>query len=341
MGTSVVLSSPNPYGSRTLTIETDRTSSVAYLRDAEGTIRAAVWLANHGPAPEELDRARIDAGLPPVMPRANTRHPDGTPPLDPAALSVLWFEEGDGVAVYQDGELLAVIPGWADVRHGIPGYARDAVGDSPVACPLDEALGELSARLARARAHWERQDTGWVSERLAVLGHLDRRAGPQGRYWEVGGGLPAIGVSERPPIPGRGFTVLSTVGMCFQRMPAAELYGAACRVELAVATTEDARAARWLLAWLGRYPWQSVTWLSPGHTARWPDGHRRFPLGGGHRGVVMLADPPGAPDLSGLTVCGDPVLWLWLLPLTEAELDVAVVRGAGALADRLAVPGRA
>ncbi|ETK33961.1 suppressor of fused domain protein [Microbispora sp. ATCC PTA-5024] len=323
-----------------MTIESDRASSVAYLRDARGTVHGAVWLANHAPAPAAVDLARANAGLPPLMPASGTRHPAGTPPLDPATLSVLWFEEGDGVALYENDDLLAVIPGWADMARGMPGYARDAAGESPFAWSLGEALEGLAPRVAKARAYWQwRQAEGsWASFQQFVMGHLDSRVGPPGRYWDVGGDrLPLVGVSERPY---RGYTVLSTVGMSCQRMPTAELYDTACRVELAVATRQDPRVAARLFAWLAQYPWRSVTWLGHGHTARWFQRPGTFPLDGGHQGVIMLADPPGMPDMSGFLFGGDSVRWLWLIPLTDTELRVVADQGHEVISERLAVHSR-
>ncbi|MFC7644447.1 hypothetical protein ACFQX6_29890 [Streptosporangium lutulentum] len=75
----IMLTDVNPYGSRTLVVERDETSSVAYLCGSGGMVHGAAWLANHGPAPAEIDLERTDSGLPPVVPRANTRHPDGRP----------------------------------------------------------------------------------------------------------------------------------------------------------------------------------------------------------------------------------------------------------------------
>lgn len=341
--TAVVLTSSNPYGSRTLSIERDQVSSVAYLRDPMGTVHGAVWLANHRPAPVAVDPLRRGAGLPPAMPRGNTRRPEGTPPPDPATMRVLWFEEGDGAAVYENDELLAVIPGWADVERGMPGYARDAVGESPFAWSLSEALEGLSLRVAKAGAYWQWRaaEGSWASFQQFVMGHLDSRLGPPAHYWDVSGGRqPAVGVTERPGTFGRDYTVLSTVGMSCQRMPTAERYETASRVELALATRQDPRAAARLLLWLAQYPWRSVTWLGHGHTARWFHEPGTFPLNGRHHGVIMLDQPPGLPDLSGFTFGGDLVRWLWLVPLTDTELRLAAERGHEVLTERLAVHSR-
>jgi len=114
-----LLDSISPYGSRRLTVEFDGAATAAYLCD-ETTLIAATWVANHVRAPRGSDLARINAGQVPLMPAARTRHPRGRPPLDPATLQALWFEEGDGVALLERGTVLAVIPGWSDSSRGTP-----------------------------------------------------------------------------------------------------------------------------------------------------------------------------------------------------------------------------
>ncbi len=92
----------------------------------------AAWIANHEQAPSSTDLSRLDAGQAPLMPAAHTKHPGGRAPLDARTLRALWFEEGDGVAVIEGGQLLAVIPGWSDMARGMPGYSRDVIGQTPV-----------------------------------------------------------------------------------------------------------------------------------------------------------------------------------------------------------------
>ncbi|WP_424529709.1 suppressor of fused domain protein [Sphaerisporangium viridialbum] len=336
MGTTdVVLTDTSPYGSRAVTVEYDGVSSVAYLRDAEGGIHGAVWLANHVQAPSSVDLGRVGTGQAPVMPVANTRSPEGTPPFTAGELEVLWFEEGDGAALYRNGELLAVIPGWSDLERGMPGYARDAVGESPFAWSLQEALEGLAPRIAKARSYWEWRDGdgAWPSFQQFVMSHLDARVGPAARYWDIGGDrLPTVGITERPR---NGYTMLSTVGMSCQRMPTVEQYierpDTYARIELAIATRGEATEAAQLFLWLARYPWHSVTWLGHGHTARWYREPASFPLGPGYHGVLMLDTVPGLPDLSGFALGGDEVRWLWLVPVTDQELQIAAEQGHQAL----------
>jgi hypothetical protein len=286
------------------------------------------------------------------MPIGHTRHAGGRPPFDPRALRALWFEEGDGVAVMESGQLLAVIPGWSQIGRGMPGYSRDAIGQTPFAWSLDDAMDGLGTRADRASAfwRWRQREESWSSFQRSMLGHLLGRLGPAGRYWDVGGGKqPPVGVSERPPAPQRPYTVLSTLGMCCQRMPGIEQVmlepSPRSRVELALATTMPSQQAARVFLWLGQYPWRAVTWFGDGHTVRWYHEPGTFPLGGGYDAVLLLADPSGllgpeAPDLSGFTFGTDPVRWLWVIPITERDRALGKERGTTSLVTHLAAQRR-
>ncbi len=347
----ILLDSENPYGSRRVAVSCDGVTTAAYLYDGD-TVVGAAWLANHQPAPAATDLSRLAAGQAPLMPAGHTKHPGGRPPLDPRALRALWFEEGDGVAIIEAGQLLAVIPGWSDMAHGMPGYSRDVIGQTPFGWSLDDAMEGLGPRADRATAfwRWRHSEDSWSGFRQSLLGHLLGRLGPGGRYWDVGGGKqPPVGVSERPPTDGRPFTVLSTLGMSCQRMPVVEQVmedpSGWARVEFALATTLPSPQAARLFLWLGQYPWREASWLGSGHTVRWYHEPATFPLGGGYEAVLLLDDPspllgPEVPDLSGFSFSGDPVRWLWVVPITERERLLARERGAKGLVTQLAAQRR-
>jgi suppressor of fused protein SUFU len=347
----VLLESESPYGSRRLVVEFDGLTTAAYLHDAEAVVGAA-WIANHQPAPASTDLSRLDAGHAPLMAAAHTKHPGGRPPLDPRTLRALWFEEGDGVAVIEGGQLLAVIPGWSDMARGMPGYSRDVVGQTPFGWSLDDAMEGLGPRADRATAfwRWRQREDSWASFQRSLLGHLLAKLGPGARYWDVGGGKqPAAGASERPPTTQRPYTVLSTLGMSCQRMPAVEQAiedpAGYARIELALATTLPSPDAARVFLWLAQYPWRAVTWFGAGHTVRWYHEPATFPLGGGNEAVLLLDDPsqllgPEVPDLSGFSFGGDPVRWLWIIPITERERLMAKERGAASLITHLAAQRR-
>jgi hypothetical protein len=347
----VLLDSVSPYGSRRVVVEYDGSSTSAYLHDKAGAI-AATWIANHLPAPDSVDVASLRAGRAPEMPAAHTKFPAGSPVLDPQDLRAVWLEEGDGVAVLHRGDPLAVLPGWSDLTKGMPGYSRDVIGQTPFAWSLDDAMEGLGPRLVQAEQfwRWRASKEAWASFQQAMLGHLLSRLGPGGGYWDVSGGKqPMVGVSDRPPLPRRPFTVLSTLGMSCQRMPAVELTGEGAtgraRIELALATTMPSAQAARIFLWLAQYPWREVTWLGAGHSIPWYHDAATFPLGGGNEAVLLLDDParlpgPDAPRLDGFMAGDEPVRWLWAVPITERERRFAAERGSASLVNQLAAQRR-
>ncbi len=344
-----LLETSSPYGSRRVTVEYDGLTTAAYLHDGTSPI-SATWIANHQPAPESTDQARLDAGRVPLMPAARTKHPAGRAPLQAGTLEALWFEEGDGVAILEHGRPLAVLAGWSDAGRGMPGYSSDVIGQTPFGWALDDAIEALAPRLERSRAYWRwrQSDNGWGQFQQALLGHLQPRLGPGGHYWDASAGhQPVTGVTERPPGPHRPYTILSTVGMSCQRMPVVEQVlddpSGYARVELALATTLPGAQAARVFLWLATYPWRAVTWFGPGHSVRWYHEPSTFPLGEGEGyGAVLLLDSPGAlagpepPDLSGFAFGGDPVRWLWVVPISEPDRQLAKEHGSASLVGRLA-----
>jgi hypothetical protein len=347
----ILLESENPYGSRRLVVECDGDTTAAYQHSATGPV-AATWIANHVPAPQATDMARVDAGYAPLMPAAHTKHPDGRPMPEPGALRALWLEEGDGVVILEYGGLLAVLPGWCDMARGMPGYCRDVIGQTPFAWSLDDAMEGLGPRAAQAEDfwRWRADSSAWAGFQQAVLGHLLGKLGPGGRYWDVGGGKqPLAGVSERPPTGLRPYTVLSTVGMSCQRMPVIEQLPDAAkggtRIELAIATTMPSTDAARVFLWLAQYPWREVTWLGDGHCIPWYHEPSTFPLGGGNEAVLLLDHPggllgPDVPDMSGFSFGGEQVRWLWVVPVSETERVLAAERGPTSLVTHLAAQRR-
>src|SRR6201996_2634867 len=180
-----LLESSSPYGSRRVTVESDGLTTAAYLHDDPAVI-SSPWIANHQPAPDSIDQARLDAGRTPLMPASLIKHPGGRGSLDGPALQALWFEEGDGVAILENGQPLAVIAGWSDMDRGMPGYSRDVISQTPFGWSLDEAMEGLAPRLGGARGYWRgrRSASGWGQFQQALLGHLQARIGPGGHYWD-------------------------------------------------------------------------------------------------------------------------------------------------------------
>jgi hypothetical protein len=70
-----------------------------------------------------------------------------------------------------------------------------------------------------------------------------------------------------------------------------------------------------------------------------------FPLGRGGEAVLLLDQPgallgPEVPELSGFSFGGEPVRWLWVVPISERERMLAAERGPTSLVTHLAAQRR-
>lgn len=353
----VLIESDNPYRTRRASLLAEEGDLYLYLSALSGTGRdpdvvvaptvSAVWVANLGPAPEQLTPGgEHDLGRPPIMGRDGTAFPLGCPPPH-GTPELVWFEEGDGVALLDADGLLAVIPGWGG-KARFSGYARYCRTQTPLAWPLGpEAQATLDERVAASREFWAwRLTDGWTEIESSGLAHLDARLGPHEAMWRVdGGSFPEMSAS-RHRLRGHDVWVTSTTGLSAQRMPQVDQFASdlAGRVELAVAHRTDDDQVRDAIVGPASIPFQRMTWVGDGHVI---DGQAETntSLGSGVAGVLLSANPPpdaglSIPDLSGLRRRGEAVTWLWVLAMDSTTLALAKAKGSKAALDALASAGR-
>jgi hypothetical protein len=272
------------------------------------------------------------------MGAAGTRHPEGCPDLG-RTLRLVWFEEGDAVAVIDAEGVLAAIPGWAG-RGEFYGYSRYARGHSGLAWELTrDAAAALEAKVRESQDFWSwRLNGAWPEIRSTGLGHLETRVGPQEAAWPLGSApFPEL-IASRHRLGDLPVWVTATTGLSGQRMAGVEQFvdvpEEAARVELAIARTVPDQAGAELLASLATIPFGRCTWLGEGHTIGGAAG--RYPAFGADKAAVLLtARPPqgdqfAMPDLRGMSRRGDPVTYLWVLLIDEETFRLARARDAGA-----------
>ncbi|MGE0495010.1 MAG: suppressor of fused domain protein [Vulcanimicrobiota bacterium] len=312
----------------------DATDGVVYLYLQELTEgktfgMKACWVRNLKAAPKTV--ALDGRGRPPALPAECCGHPQGGAPIDPKSLSVVWFEEGDGVALFERDQLLAIIPGWSGIQ-GFAGYARDCIADSPLCWPLPEGEDMLE-RIERAREYWAswHQPPGkmfWPGYQDSLL-KAYQSLGTQTNYYSIdSGGWPPMGVVQLST--GDGVTVLATVGMSVRPMPGVEMAledpVGHRRVELAIALRgHDTEALARQLSGLARYPWGLMTWFGQGHTVPF--------TGLAGKPAVLLCK--AGPDIAMPGFRGDPINLLWLVGITEAQRNQAMGQGSDSLAEGL------
>ncbi len=90
-----------------------------------------------------------------------------------------------------------------------------------------------------------------------------------------------------------------------------------------------------MVRFFARFPHQNSTWLGPGHTI--PNGDPPAPLfENSQLCAVLLLDSVVLPDrqlADKVVLDGDPVDFLWIVPITQAELDYKLKNGCDALLD--------
>ncbi len=341
-----LLQSASPAAPVLATVETEGTTVYLYLNGAaaSGFESRTLWVANLAPAPQELDLERMKRGEPPLMPAAFTRRPDGVRLADLEPFRLVWFPEGTGAALYGKDGLLAILPPGTNEKEGFAGFARDCARRTQLAWPMEgpEAAG-ARAEVERAEAFWEawEGEKAWPALQKELFGAIDQALGSQGRFFNLGkkeDWPPSILAVRRTPKA----TVLVTGGASIRPQPGvARPLGrpqGPRRIELAMALRGQVDEAE--LARLGQYladqshlPWLRCTWLGPGHTLDCDvvpvTAGRRFPA------VIVAQQPRGAPTIPFPDYEGDPVQVLWLIPIGEAERELARKHGSRALLDRL------
>ncbi len=343
------MQSTSPYGSRRATLLRGEGDLYLYLEDVTGPVAettSAVWVANERSAPTGSDDASRSGGAPPRMAPAGTRFPDGCPPL--RKVELVWFEEGDAVALIDEAGAVAVVPGWAG-RDGFYGYSRYATGHTPIAWELTgEADVLLNEKVRESRAFWSWRRTGaWNEIRTSGLDHLEAAIGSHETTWSLGPSRFPEMIASRHRFGGHDVWVTVTTGLSAQRMPGVEEYvdtpDSAARIELAAARREPDDAGAELLNALAQVPFGRCTWLGEGHTVGGKVGS--YPAFGADKAALLLtARPPfqgdlRAPRLGGLVRGGCPVTYLWVLVVDEETFGLARRQDARAALAHMAARG--
>src|SRR5258708_717245 len=135
-----LLKEVNPNGNIQAVVESDDDVCYFYLFGAPDTRfgMRGVWVRNHSQAPGAFEIERLQSGSPSRNPARHCRHPAGRAAPAPGDLRVVWLPEGNGAALYERDEILAIIPPWSGTK-GFHGYARDNIGHGPVAWELGSA----------------------------------------------------------------------------------------------------------------------------------------------------------------------------------------------------------
>jgi len=336
-----LLEEVNPNGNIQAVVESDDDVCYFYLFAAPDIQfgMKSVWVGNHSRAPEALEIERMEAGSPPQNPARHCRHSAGRAALVADDLRVVWLPEGNGAALYERDEILAIIPPWSGT-DGFHGYARDNIGVGPVAWELDPD-NVLLERFKQAQSYWRNweDEAFWPSIQSSQIAQLQRVFGSHTKYYAIDGG-------QWPPkavvlFAWKDRTILVTVGVALRPQP---------NVEMATETPEQLRrielgtvlpggwseeAVQGFASYIGgqsKLPWCKYTWLGPGHTL--PCDSWQNP---DHTAALLQHEHSGACQVALEKFLGDPVNVLWFVPISEEERQVAINQGSERLKSRVPV----
>jgi len=331
----IIFEQANPYETFAATVEEDGRTVYLYLsplKDASQSPKA-VWIRNLLPAPDESDRDAMQQGIAPLMKKSACAHPDGLAPPPQAEIGILWFQEGNGVVLYLNGIIAAVIPPWSG-KEGFYGYSAEAIAADAGTLPLSGETGGLFDRIVENERFWEnRNDPAyWNNYRDALLAHYTNAYGNYTRYFAVTGrNYPMIGIAQ---FQHDDLTLYATVGMSFQNMPAVELAKkepeAFLRTEILTARLDE---IEWLPGLIGRmalYPWLYNRHLDATHT---------YESGMQHPYSDFIFtdrfEPEFLPDPGEFFSERYPVRFLTALPLLQEDLLVARAKGPPFLLEQI------
>lgn len=326
----------SPFGNLDAIVERDSRTVYFYLNGPAPFGMRACWVRNLVPGPLALNPAEMQAGIPPVLPRlhCHSNQPGPIPSLD--QLRIVWFTEGNGAALLEQGELLAVIPPWSGL-DGFHGYARDCASENEICWPLPDTPA-LKERVTQAAKAWE----AWLTERPfsklqpQQLLRYEQRFGPSDQYFAIDG--------EKFPPRGLGVfrdtraVTLATVGMSLAPQPNVELavenpvaqrrIELALRVPLVEGTPWESGLLRRLagqLSGLAAMPWKQWTWFGQQHTCEFPFDQLRQQAVFIRSGSWLKTKTAGDWELP--RAFDEPASLLFVVPLTAAQFAAVQAQG--------------
>jgi len=340
----IVETSPN--GNIEAFVEQDERVAVFYLRGAENLefgVRSC-WVRNLLPAPEQLDVSGMHDGKAPMLPSEHCQHKMGAPALNKKDLRIVWFEEGDAAALLENDDILAVIPSWSGFK-GFEGYARDCIGESTLCWELGTAeANAMHKRVTDSITYWQSwesdDDNPWTQLQEQFIDAY-KAIGNHSNYYAIDGG-------EWPPramlrIPNSAGTVFVTLGMSIRPQPKVEMQVEKPeenrRIELGICLSNDfsqeevMRMASYISG-QASLPWSEWSWLGEGHTIPC-DSAPSSKFGIKFSAILLTATPPGCPTLRLPAYCEDKIKLLWMIPITDAERNIAMESNSDNLAKML------
>ena len=337
---TVLLEETSPCCPITATVEQDNRVAYLYLWEPEGSSFGvkSCWIRNLGDVPHKVESKSLEKGIPPMMPLDDCLHPSGLEPLNKNHLSIVWLEEGDSVALLENGAPLAIIPSWSG-NGGFYGYSKESKGQGAFAWELSPT-NEIFERINDSQFFWDSWDNEinpFQIQQPKILEVYKEFFGESEKYF-------AIDDKEGAPrglyvVDGPQQTVFATVALSLSPMPQVEMYTEnrfeLNRIELGLmlnskhCESNTQSIAEWFSGTCS-IPWKNITFLGEGHTIVFDAfDHPNF------KSVLLTQKVSVMPELSIENYRNSSVNFLWLIPITEKERQFAIDKGSYRLIEKL------
>jgi len=193
-----IISSDSPLANMTAQVIVENNCSYLYLSQTntagEGpaaSIIASCWIKNHVNVPDTYSPdSDMKRGLQPKIPTMYCGFQEDLSPFKANQLEIVWGKEGVIAYLYDSGELICVIPYWAN--QDFNGYSKYSSTDRFPTIPFPLGNPEsntLFKRAEEARDFWK-QDFSllWGSYQDAYLSELEGKYGKHVKYYAIDGG---------------------------------------------------------------------------------------------------------------------------------------------------------
>ena len=293
----------------------------------------ACWICNRKKAPKKLDTNTMGHGNAPMMPAEYVAHDLNGMELEADKLEIVWFAEGDAASLLYDGELICVIPGWADAEKRFFGYSKYAKGTGMYAWELTNAVDVLMQRTQKNKQVWAYFETDfWPVVQDANMNVLEQFFGAHEKYFAIDGGKfppKALVTGNRD---GKSYGI--TAGVSLIPMPQVELYVDEVqkhrRIELGMAVVEEHKGLIEhmgpIISVMASFPWNEITFFAHGHTLPYKN------ISGFE--ALLFINPKMVPGLEMpqyKEFMGDDINLLWVVPITAQEYTSTMNNGVESL----------
>ena len=336
----VLLEEPSPSCPITAVIEQDNRVAYFYLWGPENSSFGvkSCWIRNLKPAPNKMEEKLMEKGIPPMLPKAFCKFPEGQERLDKNDLTIVWTEEGDAAALLVKNEIVAIIPIWSG-HNGFFGYAKDCQGEGSFAWEIT-ATNAFVERIAESRSYWglwNDELNPFQIQQPVILMAYDENFGSHDRYYAIDNDKwPPKGLYLRK---GESKTIFATVGVSLLPMPVVEMYyenrSERNRIELGIildavfSDNEIQQMAEWISG-QSAIPWDNITFLGEGHTINFdPFNSTKF------NAVVLTNQLDVLPNPALDDYRGSKVNLLWMVPISEKERNEIMEHGSDGIIGKL------